>query len=102
MPEYRQWFAAFGGGALRRAWLHGAHVCAESRQLLTGCCCHSSHFGTFGCAGRTWQAALAAFAKGKKLLDVKVKIRCPNGEVVNSTARLRVDTGANTDVVSLD
>ncbi len=44
------------------------------------------------------QATLAAIAKEKKFLDVEVKIRCPNGEVVNSIARL--GTGANTDVVS--
>jgi hypothetical protein len=46
------------------------------------------------------QAALAAIAKEKKFLDVKVKVRCPNGEAANSTARL--DTSANTDVVSPD
>jgi hypothetical protein len=50
------------------------------------------------------QAALEAIAnlnlKEKKLLDVKVRIWCPNGKVQVGVLIARLDTGANTDVVS--
>ena len=73
-------------------------ACGRRKQAAT----HRLLLPQFALRNSDAQAALAAIAKEKKFLDVKVKIRCPNGEVVNSTARLRVDTGANTDVVSLD
>ena len=93
VPQYRQW----------RQRVAEEHFVAHG---YTGRMCApkaGSYSQTVAAAVRTSelsdaQAALAAIAKEKKFLDVKVKIRCPNGEVVNSIARL--DTGANTDVVS--
>ena len=93
VPQYRQW-------RQRVAEEHFVAHGYTGRMCAPKC---GSYSQTVAAAVRTSelsdaQAALAAIAKEKKFLDVKVKIRCPNGEVVNSIARL--DTGANTDVVS--
>ena len=95
MPEYRQWLQRL---AEEHFVAHGytGRMCAPKAGSYSQAVAATVRTSELSDA----QAALAAIAKEKKFLDVKVKIRCPNGEVVNSTARL--DTGANTDVVSPD
>jgi hypothetical protein len=95
MPEYRQWLQRL---AEEHFVAHGytGRMCAPKAGSYSQAVAATVRTSELSDA----QAALAAIAKEKKFLDVKVKIRCPNGEVVNSIARL--DTGANTDVVSPD
>ena len=95
MPEYRQWLQRL---AEEHFVAHGytGRMCAPKAGSYSQAVAATVRTSELSDA----QAALAAIAKEKKFLDVKVKIRCPNGEVVNSTARLDTGANLNTDVVS--